>query len=183
MGLMGRRDDLVDAALLVLAEGGLKGLTHRAVDAEAGLPSGSTANLFRTRDSLVRALLEEMERRDRSQFQARLESEAVAGPLGIDEVGRMLAEAAVHMASPTQAAVTRARLNLSLVYPDEVRAGHLRLLDVLTRTLESAGVSAPAGRAVRVAAFIDGALLHALTVSPEPLDRAVLASAIRALLR
>ena len=93
MESMGRRDDLVDAALLVLAEGGLKGLTHRAVDAKAGLPSGSTANLFRTRDSLVRALLEEMERRDRGQFQARLESEAVAGPLGI--AGTSMANAAV----------------------------------------------------------------------------------------
>ncbi|EHN12688.1 Transcriptional regulator TetR family [Patulibacter medicamentivorans] len=55
----GRRAVLADAALAVLARDGARGLTHRAVDAEAGAPSGTTSNYFRSRD----ALLEELGRR------------------------------------------------------------------------------------------------------------------------
>ena len=179
---MGRRDDLVNAALLVLAEGGLKGLTHRAVDAEAGLPSGSTANLFRDRASLVRALLDEMERRDWGHFHTGPEGRPHPEPRGAEEVARLLADGAACMIEPAQAPVTRARLALSFAYADEVREGHTRLLAALTRTMASAGISAPADRAAPVAALLDGALLHALTVSPGPLDRASLTRAIRSLL-
>ena len=42
-----------DAAIAVLAEQGARGLTHRAVDAEAGLPSGTTSNYARTREALL----------------------------------------------------------------------------------------------------------------------------------
>ncbi|WP_130334229.1 TetR/AcrR family transcriptional regulator [Micromonospora kangleipakensis] len=48
-----RRQQLLDAAIRVLGTRGLRQLTHRAVDAEAGLPEGSTSNQFRTRDALV----------------------------------------------------------------------------------------------------------------------------------
>lgn len=48
---------VADAAIDVLAEGGLRGLTHRAVDACARLPQGSTANLFPTRSALLGAVL------------------------------------------------------------------------------------------------------------------------------
>jgi AcrR family transcriptional regulator len=42
-----------DAAIAVLAEQGARGLTHRAVDAEAGLPPGTTSNYARTREALL----------------------------------------------------------------------------------------------------------------------------------
>lgn len=48
-----RRQHLLDAAIRVLGTRGLRQLTHRAVDAEAGLPEGSASNQFRTRDALV----------------------------------------------------------------------------------------------------------------------------------
>ena len=41
----GRRAELADAALRVVAREGSRGLTHRAVDEEAGVPTG-TASLF-----------------------------------------------------------------------------------------------------------------------------------------
>jgi DNA-binding transcriptional regulator YbjK len=40
----------------VLAEAGARGLTHRAVDAEAGVPVGTTSNYFRSRDALLGGL-------------------------------------------------------------------------------------------------------------------------------
>jgi AcrR family transcriptional regulator len=42
-----------DAAIAVLAEQGARGLTHRAVDAAAGLPPGTTSNYARTRAALL----------------------------------------------------------------------------------------------------------------------------------
>ena len=46
-----------DVAIDVLASGGGRQLTHRAVDAAAGLPVGSTSNRFRTRDALLGGVL------------------------------------------------------------------------------------------------------------------------------
>lgn len=47
-----RRAALVDAAIEVLAREGARGLTFRAVDAEAGVPAGTTSNYFGNRDDL-----------------------------------------------------------------------------------------------------------------------------------
>ncbi|MGW1916629.1 TetR/AcrR family transcriptional regulator [Streptomyces sp. NPDC002076] len=48
-----RADLVADAALALLAERGMRGLTHRAVDEAAGLPLGSTSNVARTRQALL----------------------------------------------------------------------------------------------------------------------------------
>ena len=49
---------ILESATRVVAAGGMRGLTHRAVDAEAGLPQGSTSGYLRTRMALVTALTE-----------------------------------------------------------------------------------------------------------------------------
>jgi DNA-binding transcriptional regulator YbjK len=51
-----RRHELADAGLRVLAQQGARGLTHRAVDDEAGVPRGTASNYFRSRDVLLGAL-------------------------------------------------------------------------------------------------------------------------------
>ncbi|NED98267.1 TetR family transcriptional regulator [Phytoactinopolyspora alkaliphila] len=48
-----RRTALVDAAIEVLARQGARGLTFRAVDAEAGVPKGTASNYFTSRDDLI----------------------------------------------------------------------------------------------------------------------------------
>ncbi|MFF6881515.1 MULTISPECIES: TetR/AcrR family transcriptional regulator [unclassified Streptomyces] len=53
-----RRDRLRDAAIDLLAQSGSRGLTHRAVDAAADVPLGTTKNYFPTRDALLRASTE-----------------------------------------------------------------------------------------------------------------------------
>ncbi|MGC5022315.1 TetR/AcrR family transcriptional regulator [Micromonospora sp. DT47] len=52
-----RRQQILDAAITVLGTRGTRHLTHRAVDADAGLPAGSTSNLFRTREALLAGVL------------------------------------------------------------------------------------------------------------------------------
>lgn len=53
MANVARRTALVDAAIEVLASQGARGLTFRAVDAEAGVPAGTSSNYFSSRDDLV----------------------------------------------------------------------------------------------------------------------------------
>jgi DNA-binding transcriptional regulator YbjK len=50
-----RRERLGDAAIEILASAGARGLTHRAVDLQAGEPPGTTSRYFRTRDALLAA--------------------------------------------------------------------------------------------------------------------------------
>lgn len=52
-----RRQRLSDAAVRVLARHSSRGLTHRALDAEAGVPRGTASNFFPTRDAIVDAIL------------------------------------------------------------------------------------------------------------------------------
>jgi DNA-binding transcriptional regulator YbjK len=53
-----RRRELLEAALHVVADDGLRGLTHRAVDRRAGLPEGTTSAYLRTRQALQLAVAE-----------------------------------------------------------------------------------------------------------------------------
>jgi len=50
-----RRVQILDAAIDILADTGVGGLTHRQVDDRASLPPGTTSNYFRTRQALLEA--------------------------------------------------------------------------------------------------------------------------------
>ncbi|MCG8927162.1 TetR/AcrR family transcriptional regulator [Lentzea sp. CC55] len=52
---MSRRDLLCDTAIQILAVDGGRGLTHRAIDREAGVPLGTTKNYFPTREAILTA--------------------------------------------------------------------------------------------------------------------------------
>jgi len=54
----GRRRDLADAAIALLASSGVHGLTHRAAEHAAGLPPGTASNYFRSREALLIAAAE-----------------------------------------------------------------------------------------------------------------------------
>lgn len=53
-----RRRSIADAGLTVLARDGSRGLTHRAVDLAAGVPTGTTSNYFRSRGALIEGLVD-----------------------------------------------------------------------------------------------------------------------------
>ncbi|GAA2072501.1 TetR family transcriptional regulator [Aeromicrobium tamlense] len=52
-----RRVRLADAAVRVLARQGSRGLTHRAIDDEAGVPKGTASNYFSSREEIIDAIL------------------------------------------------------------------------------------------------------------------------------
>ncbi len=64
-----RRDALLDAAIDLLGQSGIHGLTHRTVDVAAGLPGGSASNHFRTRDALLNAVAERFAARERANWE------------------------------------------------------------------------------------------------------------------
>ena len=52
-----RRERIIRAVLTVIGRGGIAAVTHRAVAEEAGVPLGSMAYYFATKDDLLRAAL------------------------------------------------------------------------------------------------------------------------------
>ncbi|WP_238452229.1 TetR/AcrR family transcriptional regulator [Micromonospora sp. 4G55] len=62
---------LADAAIALLAEGGMRALTHRAVDARAGVPVGTTSAYLRTRQALIEAVVRRLVDLDRADLMDR----------------------------------------------------------------------------------------------------------------
>jgi AcrR family transcriptional regulator len=94
-----RREDLLDAAITVLGESGIHGLTHRAVDAAAGLPAGSASNHFHTRDALLSAVTGRFAARERANWEQIAIEIYPATP---DELARALAAFAQDAAGPNR---------------------------------------------------------------------------------
>ncbi|BCJ56750.1 TetR/AcrR family transcriptional regulator [Micromonospora endophytica] len=70
-GLTGRTKRvavLADAAIALLAENGVRGLTHRAVDARAGMPAGTTSAYLRSRQALIEAVVQRLADLDRADL-------------------------------------------------------------------------------------------------------------------
>ncbi|GHE05268.1 TetR/AcrR family transcriptional regulator [Streptomyces alanosinicus] len=81
-----RRTLLADAAIAVLADSGMRGLTHRAVDRAAQLPPGTTSAYYRTRQALLTALVRRLVALDQTELQ-----EAAAGVPVPRSVGQLVA--------------------------------------------------------------------------------------------
>jgi AcrR family transcriptional regulator len=109
-----RRQTLLDAAIQVLGERGMRALTHRAIDAEAGVVAGSTANYFPTRESLLEAIVERVSAMERGRFD---ELAAEVCPTTPAELGRSVA-GWVREATGARRALTLSR------YAILVEAGH-----------------------------------------------------------
>lgn len=78
---------LLDAAIEILGERGVRAVTHRAVDAEAGVGAGATANCFSTREALFAAIVERFAERERESFE---ELATTVIPTTPAELGRIL---------------------------------------------------------------------------------------------
>ena len=173
-----RRTQLADAALAVVSAKGLKGLTHRAVDAQAGVAVGTTSNYFRNRAALTSAAVDRVEERDRLLLQQ--------GPSEIPTSAASLAEniaGAVMGLARENAELTRARFVFALDQPEVVAAGHERLVHALAQLLESMGIAEARGRAEAISDYSDGLALHLLTARKgQDIDTAAVARSILRLL-
>lgn len=165
-----RRGELADAGLAVIAREGARGLTHRAVDAEAGAPSGTASNYFRSRDELIAGLVARIGERLQpdpavvAELSARTPDRALFADYLRDIVRRLTAERDVTLALFELRLEAARRPEIAALMSDWQRAG-LRG-DVAFNT--AAGLP---GGAFEVALFhyaIDGLLFDRLTTSIDP---------------
>lgn len=153
-----RADLIADSALALLAERGMRGLTHRAVDEAARLPQGSTSNLARTR----LALLELTVRRLADREARVLAPQEMPGPgAGLGALADGLALAA-HRALTRNRELTLARYELALeaTRRPELRqyfdAAGARFREQLTALLTAMGSADPPRHALSLVAWLDG---------------------------
>jgi DNA-binding transcriptional regulator YbjK len=123
----GRRRILCDAAIELLAEEGAKGLTHRKVEQQAGLPDGTTSSYFRTRSALLRATAERVAELDAVDFEAVMLRCALPDGGTSATTLSVLAEMVIRSATGPGLDRSRARYELALhAHRDEVLQGAIQ---------------------------------------------------------
>lgn len=176
-----RRTAIADATITVLARAGARGLTHRAVDAAAALPPGSTSYYFRTREALLVAAAHRM---------ADLDLTTVAPdslPGTLDGLVHTLSQL-VHAQCTASRERTVARYHLSLEadrYP-EIHAilaqmGH-RFTAAATAMLTELGTSEPQRDARAVIAVCAGIVYESTVGAQDPYTIPEIAAILRDLL-
>ncbi|MFG1718888.1 TetR/AcrR family transcriptional regulator [Micromonospora chalcea] len=177
-----RRQLLLDAAIRVLGTGGPRQLTHRAVDAEAGLPEGSASNRFRTREALVTGVFDRLVEVETLAWQ-RL---AVDLPPGdVAAFARVLGEL-IREFTDQRRVVTLARYALfveAAARPDlrpAIEAGRARLAERGEPLLAALGSTDPPAHFRMLLALIEGLLSNQLACPEDDFDPE---SAVAVLLR
>jgi AcrR family transcriptional regulator len=170
-----RRDAIADAAIHLVATRGLRGLTHRAVDAAAGLPQGSTSYYLRTRNALLTACVQRMLTRDLT---------ATTPPPGTTPLAELMAAMVIGLAHE-RADDLAARYELSLEarrQPELQQAiieGGRQLRDGLAQLLTAAGIPDATEVAWPVAAMMDGLLYDRLAGAGSTMTDAAFEAAVR----
>jgi DNA-binding transcriptional regulator YbjK len=190
---------LTDAAIDVLADLGMRGLTHRAVDGRAGLPLGTTSAYFRTRKALIEAVVRRIADLDRADLEAnRIPGAADAPPVALDDIGAVAAGIAAVLDHWMSAARNRTLARYACLLE---ATHHLQLRTILAHgdpsraqaraMLAAAGARDPERDGEHLVACIDGLLFNRLAGAgsrgaPAPgsaENRADLAGAVATLLR
>lgn len=179
-----RRRQILEAALTVLAEQGMRGLTHRAVDREADLPQGSTSAYLRTRKALQCALGEFVSGQLTADV-ARL-ADALTDCLDDPEyVASQITQMFLRWLADRRLLLAKMELGLEATRdPDLLRAFESwrpRLLDIVEDALsrrKSDAHAGPRARAEALVAGLDGVLLGALQ-RPQREQRAFVEDTLR----
>lgn len=170
-----RRELAAGAALSVLAARGSRGLTHRAVDTEAGLPPGSTSNYFRTRSSLLEAALHRHIELDLppAELIEQLDETGLTEQQARDLLFAALARVIDREARPMIAA--RYELMLEATRREELRGiynrSRERVLGLTEMMLQARGCETPVEHAEQMVVLFDGIALDQLLESDRALDQ------------
>lgn len=162
-----RAELIGDKAIEVLAAGGARGLTHRAVDRAAGLPPGSTSNYVRTREALLTCALTRITQLEVADAAAMTRAEA--GGTGGDAARRVdPAALAAPLAEVLHRGLTHGRVRLLARYElalESTRRPRLRALydeasrpfrEPVAAMLAAAGSPAPDRHARTLIAWCEG---------------------------
>ncbi|MFD0370239.1 TetR/AcrR family transcriptional regulator [Streptomyces sp. NPDC127114] len=166
-----RRTLLADAALDVLADAGMRGLTHRAVDAAAGLPAGTTSAYFRTRSALLTALVRRLVELDQAELVAAAERAPV-----LRTAEDLVQGLAALVAARTRGEGRRRSLARYACVLESVRDPELRDIlvprenpgrDAVRAFLAARGVADPEARTLSLLACVDGLVLDRVVAGEE----------------
>ncbi|WP_432194577.1 TetR/AcrR family transcriptional regulator [Streptomyces sp. bgisy027] len=162
-----RADLVADTALALLAERGMRGLTHRAVDETAGLPQGSTSNVARTRQALLELAVRRLADREAKVLALEEMPDPRGGPDSLVD-GLALA---THRALTRNRELTLARYELALeatrrpglrAYFDATGA---RFRDQLAALVTAAGSTTPDRHVLSLIAWADGLMFSCVAGS------------------
>ena len=165
-----RRRELLESALHVVADEGLRGLTHRAVDRRAGLPEGTCSAYLRTRQALQLAVAEYVAATLATDVE-RLAAD-LAGCEGDEEQALTLTLALFERWLENRELIL-AKLELSLEAPRNPPVGEVlaawrgELVGVVDRILTRASKEHSVQRAEALVASSDGLLIAAMQKPPE----------------
>lgn len=164
-----RREQILDAAITVLGSQGSRRLTHRAVDAVAGLPAGTTSNHFRTRSALVSGVLARVSEREQELSRSLAATLPVREP---DAPADGIAQFVRHQIGPAKVqTLARHALFLEAAWDGQLRyqlaaaSGHATT--PLREQLIAAGSTDPRAHLRILLDYLDGMVLHQLAM-PDP---------------
>lgn len=159
-----RMELLLTTALHVVAEHGLRGLTHRAVDRRAGLPEGSCSAYLRTRRALVLALTQYVAN-SLAEDVERLAADLTACSLGDEEAVEAVTGFFMGWLDERELLLTRMELSLEAARDAELAellaAFHRRLVGLVEAILSARGKDREDAVAETLVASFDGVLLGA----------------------
>lgn len=168
---------LLDSAVTVVAQQGMRGLTHRAIDREAGLPEGSCSAYMRTRAALVQSLATHVNALLRDDLETLVQEAAgsVDFDPAVDAACRLVTGWVVER---RELMLTRAELFLELARRPDMAEGLERwredLIGVVVGIYAAREHQQPRPLAAVVVAAIEGVIIAALgnpaMAEPEALD-------------
>ena len=169
---MDRRQRIANAGIALIARGGTHRLTHRAVDAEAGLPNGSTSYYARSRRDLIRLVMEQLS----AESQADLTNIEVPEKLTVQQATELVGRLTKRLILNGDAQAARFALMFEVRDDDELR----RELTVdapvrssfdekAVKLLRTLGATDPEGTASEFVALVDAVLMYR-AVEAAPID-------------
>lgn len=170
-----RKTLIADAAMTLLGQLGAKGLTHRAVDAEAGLPAGSTSFYCRTRQDLLTLVLRRHAALDLDDLQQDA-SDWMAGDTSPERFIDLLVRRVLDWLSPAKRARLVARFELFLIASREPELAAIlhdlrgSFLLASVEGLRRAGVSHPEAVAPGLVMTVDGMLMSQIAFADQSLS-------------
>ncbi|WP_405496511.1 TetR/AcrR family transcriptional regulator [Nocardia sp. NBC_00511] len=160
-----RREQVLDAAIEVLATEGSRGLTFQAVDRAARVPAGTASNSFRTRSALVMGIVNHLVELDQRDWQA---VGGMVRPHTRDALAQAMIGIIGHALGPGRnRTIARYTLFVEAAARPEFRApiatGRAAVDSWITPWLQRLGSSEPAAHCGILLDHIDGMILHQIT--------------------
>lgn len=163
-----RLQAILDGGMRVIARGGMRALTHRAVDAEAGIPEGSTSGYYRTRMALVVAI----SGRVGDLLQARVAElgQQLSSGVGVAVVGDRAVEVILAWLADSDLLMAQAELTTEAIRHPEIHEALVpyrsTVLTTVKAMMEHLGAPDPETYAMASLAAVEGVIATALSEPP-----------------